>query len=97
MEFKIDATSQGQEPVQSKAANSTNLNSCFYASWYSRTVKALDATIAKQQKNLTSLYLDWKQTIKKFGGLHGFSKFPIIFNRMSSSSQAIIVNLMKME
>ena len=95
MEFKIDATSQGARACTIKTANSTILTPVFMPVGTQGTVKALDANDMLELGakiilgNTYHLYLrPGSKLIKKFGGLHGFSKFPNSFLTDSGGFQA---------
>ena len=95
MEFKIDGTSQGARACTIKTAHSTILTPVFMPVGTQGTVKALDANDMLELGakiilgNTYHLYLrPGSKLIKKFGGLHGFSKFPNSFLTDSGGFQA---------
>ena len=95
MEFKIDATSKGARACTIKTAHSTILTPVFMPVGTQGTVKALDANDMLEMGakiilgNTYHLYLrPGSKLIKKFGGLHGFSKFPNSFLTDSGGFQA---------
>jgi queuine tRNA-ribosyltransferase len=95
MEFKIDATSNGARACTIKTAHSTILTPVFMPVGTQGTVKALDANDMLELGakiilgNTYHLYLrPGSKLIKKFGGLHGFSKFPNSFLTDSGGFQA---------
>lgn len=95
MEFKIDATSNGARACTIKTLHSTILTPVFMPVGTAATVKALDAFDMLELGakiilgNTYHLYLrPTSKLIKKFGGLHGFSKFPNSFLTDSGGFQA---------
>ncbi|MEN8717445.1 MAG: tRNA guanosine(34) transglycosylase Tgt [Sulfurovum sp.] len=95
MEFKIDATSNGARACTIKTAHSTITTPVFMPVGTQGTVKALDAhdMLSMGAKiilgNTYHLYLrPGSKLVKKFGGLHGFSKFPNSFLTDSGGFQA---------
>ena len=95
MEFQINATSQGARACTIKTAHSTILTPVFMPVGTQGTVKALDANDMLEMGakiilgNTYHLYLrPGSKLIKKFGGLHGFSKFPNSFLTDSGGFQA---------
>ena len=95
MEFQINATSQGARACTIKTEHSTILTPVFMPVGTQGTVKALDATDLLEMGtkiilgNTYHLYLrPGSKLIKKFGGLHGFSKFPNSFLTDSGGFQA---------
>ncbi|PLY06501.1 MAG: tRNA guanosine(34) transglycosylase Tgt [Arcobacter sp.] len=96
MEFKIDATSTHKARACTiKTAHSTIQTPVFMPVGTQATVKALDANdmLSMGAKiilgNTYHLYLrPGSKIIKKFGGLHGFSKFPNSFLTDSGGFQA---------
>ncbi len=96
MEFKIDATSHHKTRACTiKTAHSTITTPVFMPVGTQATVKALDANdmLSMGAKiilgNTYHLYLrPGSKLIKKFGGLHGFSKFPNSFLTDSGGFQA---------
>ena len=95
MEFKIDATSNGARACTIKTAHSTITTPVFMPVGTQGTVKALDANdmLSMGAKiilgNTYHLYLrPGSKLVKKFGGLHGFSKFPNSFLTDSGGFQA---------
>lgn len=95
MEFKIDAISKTARACTIKTAHSTILTPVFMPVGTQGTVKALDANDMLELGakiilgNTYHLYLrPGSELIKKFGGLHGFSKFPNSFLTDSGGFQA---------
>jgi len=96
MDFKIDATSHHKTRACTiKTAHSTIETPVFMPVGTQATVKALDAndmlTLGAKiiLGNTYHLYLrPGSKLIKKFGGLHGFSKFPNSFLTDSGGFQA---------
>lgn len=95
MEFKINATSKGARAGTIKTAHSTILTPVFMPVGTQGTVKALDANDMLELGakiilgNTYHLYLrPTSKLIKKFGGLHGFAKFPNSFLTDSGGFQA---------
>ena len=95
MEFKIDATSSGARACTIKTAHSTITTPVFMPVGTQGTVKSLDANdmLSLGAKiilgNTYHLYLrPGSKLVKKFGGLHGFSKFPNSFLTDSGGFQA---------
>mgnify|MGYP000188654624 CR=1 FL=1 len=96
MEFKIDATSHHKTRACTiKTAHSTIQTPVFMPVGTQGTVKTLDANDMLEMGakiilgNTYHLYLrPGSQTVKKFGGLHGFSKFPNSFLTDSGGFQA---------
>ena len=95
MEFKIDATQNKARACTIKTAHSTIQTPVFMPVGTQATVKALDShdMLNLGAKiilgNTYHLYLrPGSQTIKKLGGLHGFSKFPNSFLTDSGGFQA---------
>ncbi len=95
MQFNIDATSNKARACTIKTAHSTIETPVFMPVGTQATVKALDANdmLSMGAKiilgNTYHLYLrPGSKLIKKFGGLHGFSKFPNSFLTDSGGFQA---------
>lgn len=95
MEFKLEATSGGARAATIKTAHSTIQTPVFMPVGTQGTVKTLDANdmLSMGAKiilgNTYHLYLrPGSKLIKKFGGLHGFSKFPNSFLTDSGGFQA---------
>jgi queuine tRNA-ribosyltransferase len=95
MQFNIDATSNKARACTIKTAHSTIETPVFMPVGTQATVKALDANdmLSLGAKiilgNTYHLYLrPGSKLIKKFGGLHGFSKFPNSFLTDSGGFQA---------
>lgn len=95
MQFTIDATQNKARACTIKTAHSTILTPVFMPVGTQATVKALDANdmLSLGAKiilgNTYHLYLrPGSKLIKKFGGLHGFSKFPNSFLTDSGGFQA---------
>ncbi len=95
MKFKIDAISKKARACTIKTAHSTIQTPVFMPVGTQATVKALDANdmLSLGAKiilgNTYHLYLrPGSKLIKKFGGLHGFSKFPNSFLTDSGGFQA---------
>lgn len=95
MEFKIDARSNNARACTIKTAHSTIQTPVFMPVGTQGTVKALDANDMLNLGakiilgNTYHLYLrPGSKLIKKFGGLHGFSKFPNSFLTDSGGFQA---------
>ncbi len=95
MEFTIDATSNKARACTIKTAHSTIQTPVFMPVGTQGTVKALDANDMLELGakiilgNTYHLYLrPGSKLIKKFGGLHGFSKFPNSFLTDSGGFQA---------
>lgn len=95
MQFQIDATSNKARACTIKTAHSTIQTPVFMPVGTQGTVKTLDANdmLSMGAKiilgNTYHLYLrPGSKTVKKFGGLHGFSKFPNSFLTDSGGFQA---------
>ncbi|PKN14897.1 MAG: tRNA guanosine(34) transglycosylase Tgt [Deltaproteobacteria bacterium HGW-Deltaproteobacteria-24] len=95
MQFTIDATQQNARACTIKTAHSTIQTPVFMPVGTQGTVKALDANdmLSLGAKiilgNTYHLYLrPGSKLVKKFGGLHGFSKFPHSFLTDSGGFQA---------
>jgi len=95
MQFTIDATQNKARACTIKTAHSTIQTPVFMPVGTQATVKALDANdlLSMGAKiilgNTYHLYLrPGSKLIKKFGGLHGFSKFPNSFLTDSGGFQA---------
>ncbi|RXJ95068.1 tRNA guanosine(34) transglycosylase Tgt [Malaciobacter molluscorum] len=95
MQFKIDATQNKARACTIQTAHSTITTPVFMPVGTQATVKALDANdlLSMGAKiilgNTYHLYLrPGSKLIKKFGGLHGFSKFPNSFLTDSGGFQA---------
>jgi len=96
MEFKIDATSHHKTRACTiKTAHSTIKTPVFMPVGTQGTVKTLDANDMLEMGakiilgNTYHLYLrPGSKIVKKFGGLHGFSKFPNSFLTDSGGFQA---------
>ncbi|AXX93413.1 tRNA guanosine(34) transglycosylase Tgt [Malaciobacter molluscorum LMG 25693] len=95
MQFKIDATQNKARACTIQTAHSTITTPVFMPVGTQATVKALDANdlLSMSAKiilgNTYHLYLrPGSKLIKKFGGLHGFSKFPNSFLTDSGGFQA---------
>ncbi len=95
MQFTINATQNKARACTIKTAHSTILTPVFMPVGTQATVKALDANdmLSLGAKiilgNTYHLYLrPGSKLIKKFGGLHGFSKFPNSFLTDSGGFQA---------
>lgn len=95
MQFKIDATNNKARACTIKTAHSTIQTPVFMPVGTQGTVKALDANDMLNLGakiilgNTYHLYLrPGSKTVKKFGGLHGFSKFPNSFLTDSGGFQA---------
>jgi len=96
MEFKIDATSHHKTRACTiKTAHSTIQTPVFMPVGTQGTVKTLDANDMLEMGakiilgNTYHLYLrPGSKIVKKFGGLHGFSKFPNSFLTDSGGFQA---------
>ena len=95
MQFTIDATSNTARACTITTAHSTIQTPVFMPVGTQGTVKALDANDMLELGakiilgNTYHLYLrPGSKTIKKFGGLHGFSKFPNSFLTDSGGFQA---------
>lgn len=95
MEFTLDATCKNARACTIKTAHSTIKTPVFMPVGTQGTVKALDANdmLSLGAKiilgNTYHLYLrPGSKTIKDFGGLHGFSKFPNSFLTDSGGFQA---------
>jgi queuine tRNA-ribosyltransferase len=95
MQFTIDATSQKARACTIVTAHSTIQTPVFMPVGTQGTVKALDANDMLELGakiilgNTYHLYLrPGGKLIKKFGGLHGFSKFPNSFLTDSGGFQA---------
>lgn len=95
MKFKIDATSKNARACTIETAHSTIETPVFMPVGTQGIVKALDAKDMLELGakiilgNTYHLYLrPGSKIIKKFGGLHGFSKFPNSFLTDSGGFQA---------
>ncbi|MGB5793169.1 tRNA guanosine(34) transglycosylase Tgt [Poseidonibacter sp.] len=95
MQFTIDATSNKARACTIKTAHSTIQTPVFMPVGTQGTVKALDANDMLELGakiilgNTYHLYLrPGSKTVKKFGGLHGFAKFPNSFLTDSGGFQA---------
>lgn len=95
MQFKIDATNNNARACTITTAHSTITTPVFMPVGTQGTVKTLDANdmLSLGAKiilgNTYHLYLrPGSKLIKKFGGLHGFSKFPNSFLTDSGGFQA---------
>ena len=95
MKFTIDATSNKARACTIVTAHSTIQTPVFMPVGTQGTVKALDANDMLELGakiilgNTYHLYLrPGSKTVKKFGGLHGFSKFPNSFLTDSGGFQA---------
>lgn len=95
MQFNIDATQNKARACTIKTAHSTIQTPVFMPVGTQATVKALDAndmlSLGAQiiLGNTYHLYLrPGSKLVKKFGGLHGFSKFPNSFLTDSGGFQA---------
>ena len=95
MQFTIDATSNKARACTIKTAHSTIQTPVFMPVGTQGTVKALDANDMLELGakiilgNTYHLYLrPGSKTVKKFGGLHGFAKFPNSFLTDSCGFQA---------